>query len=764
MLVPQQCRPYSTISYNTVFCSSYRNQGPRFKSTLYRTSSPGPGENVAKQNKLVLPSVGRRKMRAVGIKTFDIDQGHFLVYVRAETMRYEMGKCSLKPVEDAVTVSKVKYLAGKYLSLKPASLKMFGLFSGDLGRPTTLLQDMDPLPVDVDQFCFQRSNFVSSEEVEITSQDSRAMELVFWEVKNVFENGKIWPMMKQPQWKKLFDVSAECQKEWITKSVIPFHIMTKFIETLRATIPLFYWSCYYWCHCYLQSKLKGKERGTEVVVIPNIHELIIYDTTLGKKFVSWPWSKVASVNLKLDTRKLLVFKVFTREERVDIMRDIAVTSNQCQYIFTIVVHIINLLEEQRARYCHYPLGILWSKQRRVPEISGEYNVFHNTILCNPLSSPALLASDESWKEMPRDTQSPSLVAKEDKPLFFLKPISVQKVQILPSKQIPNNEKVIFRLSTPIDSIREIVILHYFGVKPIVLTVAVTPIGESKIVVHQIVREIGSLLGISDNQSLSIFGLFKDDNEELIDDSIMLPLSHVNSKTTFWFKRLSFSPSLEDSILDNNDAVLKSLFNETYHVISNAFNRPAISMKHFSALQSTISHGDRKDLKPTFHQMAEFMKYVHFYIPFYWQSYYGALSTIARGGDVVGSYDGLAVFLAMNIHKLEILGSTFEAKLIGGWLWVKVHSMERSKLDSQLLTFRGFYGKNQKLVEVSFHSPQRDYLFSIAAHVFKLLDQKYHLVSFAKKENISTETTDVIFNNVFFISDKKLKNDSKNTNE
>ena len=105
-----QCRPYSTTSYyNTFFCSPDRNQGPRFKSTLYHTSSPGPGENVARQSKLVLPSVGRRKMRAVCIKTFDIDQGHFLVYVRAENIHFEMGKCILKPVKDSVSVSKVKH-------------------------------------------------------------------------------------------------------------------------------------------------------------------------------------------------------------------------------------------------------------------------------------------------------------------------------------------------------------------------------------------------------------------------------------------------------------------------------------------------------------------------------------------------------------------------------------------------------------------------------------------------------------------------------
>ena len=127
---------------------------------------------MSKQSKLVLPFVGKRKMRAVSIKTFDIDQGHFLVYVRAENIRFEMGKCSLKPVKDSVSVLKVKHLAGKYLCLKPASLKMFGLFSGELGRPIALLHDTDPLPDDIDQFCFQRLNFISSEEVVTTSQDS----------------------------------------------------------------------------------------------------------------------------------------------------------------------------------------------------------------------------------------------------------------------------------------------------------------------------------------------------------------------------------------------------------------------------------------------------------------------------------------------------------------------------------------------------------------------------------------------------------------
>ena len=149
-------------------------------------------------------------------------------------------------------------------------------------------------------------------------------------------------------------MSAECQKEWITKSIIPFHIMTKFIEMIHTTIPLFYWSCYYWCHCDLQSRLKGRERGIEVIVIPDIHDLTIYDTTLGKKFVSWPWSKIHLIKLKSDTIKLLVFEVLTREDKINILREVVVTSNQCQYIFTIVVHIINLLEERRARSCHYP--------------------------------------------------------------------------------------------------------------------------------------------------------------------------------------------------------------------------------------------------------------------------------------------------------------------------------------------------------------------------------------------------------------------------
>ena len=101
-------------------------------------------------------------------------------------------------------------------------------------------------------------------------------------------------------------------------------------------------------------------------------------------------------------------------------------------------------------------------------------------------------------------------------------------------------------------------------------------------------------------------------------------------------------------------------------------------------------------------MADFMKYVHFYIPFYWQSYYGAASTIAGNGIIVCSYDGVAVFIAMNIHKLEVMSNTFEA-------WVKIHSVERSKLDSQLLTIKGSMAKTKKIVDISFYSPQRDCL-------------------------------------------------------
>ncbi len=129
-------------------------------------------------------------------------------------------------------------------------------------------------------------------------------------------------------------------------TVIPFHIMKKFIETLRATIPLFYWSCYYWCHGVLQSRLKGWEKGTEVIVVPDIKELLIYDTTPGKKLVSWPWSNIVSIKLKADGMKLIVFDVLIKEnDKCDIIRDLVIFSDQCQYIFTIAVHIINLLEE-----------------------------------------------------------------------------------------------------------------------------------------------------------------------------------------------------------------------------------------------------------------------------------------------------------------------------------------------------------------------------------------------------------------------------------
>ena len=199
---PNLYTPDSPQLYKAVINSSDRKQGPRFKSTLYRTSSPGPGESIIRLNILDIPNVGRREMRAVAIKTFDIDQGHFLVYVRADCKRHQISKSGLKPVIDMVTVGKVKKLAGKYLNLLPDSLNMFGLFAGELGKPCMLYQDTDALPDEIDQFCFQRLNFISNKEIAITDRDSRAMELVFWEVKNIFENGKVWPMMKQPQWKK----------------------------------------------------------------------------------------------------------------------------------------------------------------------------------------------------------------------------------------------------------------------------------------------------------------------------------------------------------------------------------------------------------------------------------------------------------------------------------------------------------------------------------------------------------------------------------
>ncbi len=58
---------------------------------------------------------------------------------------------------------------------------MFGLFAGELGKPCMLYmcQDTDALPDEIDQFCFQRLNFISNKEIAITDRDSRPMELVF---------------------------------------------------------------------------------------------------------------------------------------------------------------------------------------------------------------------------------------------------------------------------------------------------------------------------------------------------------------------------------------------------------------------------------------------------------------------------------------------------------------------------------------------------------------------------------------------------------
>ena len=87
--------------------------------------------------------------------------------------------------------------------------------------------------------------------------------------------------------------------------------------------------------------------------------------------------------------------------------------------------------------------------------------------------------------------------------------------MLPSRQILTCEKVIFKLSTPIDCVREIAVLHYFDAEPILLTVAVTPTGKSKIAVHTIQRVIGSLLGVSGKGLLSLVCLKKKVMENLL---------------------------------------------------------------------------------------------------------------------------------------------------------------------------------------------------------------------------------------------------------
>ena len=156
------------------------------------------------------------------------------------------------------TIGQVKKEAGKAVKLLPSSLSIFGLFLGDeIGLPRRFCPDETVVPGTITEFSFQLVSFDPDVENEVICKDEKAMELVYWELKNEWGNYG-FPFMAQVECNKSFFTMYKniTQKARLTSSN-----MLNFLQTLRIRSPCFIAHYYHVRH--VEARLKEMDAFTE---------------------------------------------------------------------------------------------------------------------------------------------------------------------------------------------------------------------------------------------------------------------------------------------------------------------------------------------------------------------------------------------------------------------------------------------------------------------------------------------------------------------
>lgn len=213
----------------------------------------------------------------------------------------------------------LKQAVRKALNLKEESLGIFGIYSGQLGNLRELCPESYSVLHYTMDYCFQRLVSNREEELKVISNDERALELVFWEVKYYYETKKVYlrprseirqNMEYQRQFTKLVMSSkvlmAKLTEEYLRNKPVPrFSNSSVFVEVVRR-IPLHYMS--YCCvieSCALQQTLDTDppvKKGTRINVAIDSAKCIALDITGKQELATWDWELV---NLVDPCKKLL---------------------------------------------------------------------------------------------------------------------------------------------------------------------------------------------------------------------------------------------------------------------------------------------------------------------------------------------------------------------------------------------------------------------------------------------------------------------------
>lgn len=229
-----------------------------------------------------------------------------------------------------VTVREFKMFAREFLDLSQKAFAIMGLFLGSLTCPTKLLLDSDVLPKYTSEFCLRRLSFEKSAEEMVTLLDDQARNLIYWEARYMCETHRIKPK----------------QNRWISKLnlLLALPNKTNFLEHIRKTLPLFWWSYYYRADdCVVEYD------GNVASIVLDKENLIVLHPT-GKLRFSCPWDFITCILKRRGTVKF------------DLLRDhggsdpslytISFMTEHYEYVYSMVAFIFQCRELKFKTSCH----------------------------------------------------------------------------------------------------------------------------------------------------------------------------------------------------------------------------------------------------------------------------------------------------------------------------------------------------------------------------------------------------------------------------
>ena len=250
----------------------------------------------------------------------------------------ESGKDTLCSYPNVVTAGEVREKSRQMLKLKQQSGKIFGLFVGERGFPTKVLHDADPVPLSGEVFSYQRLSFSLEDDIKVITEDYRALELVFKEVKDMFENHRIHPWISTSQRDVLLDLLDHDHLKG------PYLNSEKMREFMKAVLsfPKFYSSYYYYVsNCVLTTQLRnGMEYNAWYTITADLSHLTVINIISNDEVARWPWEQLSGIKINETPPRVMVFELAESDEVISVV----FSMDRCQYLFSLILHILRVLD------------------------------------------------------------------------------------------------------------------------------------------------------------------------------------------------------------------------------------------------------------------------------------------------------------------------------------------------------------------------------------------------------------------------------------